>query len=199
MITHIVLFKLKDNTTENIEKTANVLMDMKDKIAELKHIEVGMDVTHSQRSYDMALITKFDSVADLEAYQTHPVHVKVAESATFVCPLSLPVPLDLKSGASVVLFPCRDRRRFVTVETPVASRSARKAKSLCSMPEPASGSWDSRWNANLVRDQSGSPCSLATLIGTTFKAFRFLLHYTMTKTRFGFLAMTARTQAWPKS
>ena len=79
MITHIVLFKLKDNNTENIEKTANVLMDMKDKIAELKHIKVGMDVTHSQRSYDMALITKFDSVADLEAYQTHPVHVKVAE------------------------------------------------------------------------------------------------------------------------
>ena len=79
MITHIVLFKLKDNSTESLEKATNVLMSMKDKISELKHIEVGIDITHSDRSYDMALITKFDSVEDLEAYQIHPVHVKVAE------------------------------------------------------------------------------------------------------------------------
>jgi len=79
MITHIVLFKLNDKSKENIEKTANVLMDMKGKISELKHIEVGTDVTHSDRSYDLALVTKFDSIADLESYQIHPVHVKVAE------------------------------------------------------------------------------------------------------------------------
>ncbi len=79
MITHIVLFKLKDNSTKSIEKTRNILMDMEGKIQELKYIEVGIDVTHSDRSYDLALITKFDSVEDLEAYQVHPVHVKVAE------------------------------------------------------------------------------------------------------------------------
>lgn len=79
MITHIVLFKLKNNSTESLEKAVNVLMGMKGKIRELKHIEVGIDVTHSDRSCDIALVTKFDSVADLEAYQVHPVHVKVAE------------------------------------------------------------------------------------------------------------------------
>lgn len=79
MITHIVLFKLKDNSTENIEKARDILIDMEGKIRELKDIEVGIDVTHSDRSYDMALITKFDNVEDLEAYQVHPVHVEVAE------------------------------------------------------------------------------------------------------------------------
>ncbi len=79
MITHIVLFKLKDNSTESIEKAKNILTDMEGKIPELKYIEVGADVTHSDRSYDLALITKFNSARDLEAYQVHSVHVKVAE------------------------------------------------------------------------------------------------------------------------
>lgn len=79
MITHIVLFKLNDNSTESLKKTVDILRDMKGKISELKHIEVGLDVTHSDRSYDLALVTKFDSVEDLEAYQIHPVHLKVAE------------------------------------------------------------------------------------------------------------------------
>ncbi|MGZ7117450.1 MAG: Dabb family protein, partial [Methanobacterium sp.] len=64
MIKHIVLFKLKDREAENIEKAKNTLLDMKGKIKELKHIEVGIDVTNSDRSYDIALLTKFNSVQD---------------------------------------------------------------------------------------------------------------------------------------
>ncbi len=79
MITHIVLFKLKDESAESVEKARNILMDMKGKIPELKGMEVGTDITHSDRSYNLALITKFESINDLEAYQVHPVHVKVAE------------------------------------------------------------------------------------------------------------------------
>ena len=79
MITHIVLFKLKDNSIESIEKARDILMDMEGKIPGLKDIEVGIDITHSDRSYNLALITKFESITDLEAYQVHPVHVKVAE------------------------------------------------------------------------------------------------------------------------
>ena len=79
MITHIVLIKLKDESAENIEKAKNILMDMKGKIQELKDIEVGVDITHSDRSYNLVLITKFENIIDLEAYQVHPVHVKVAE------------------------------------------------------------------------------------------------------------------------
>lgn len=79
MLTHIVFFKLKDNSPENVENTAQVLRDMEGKIDELKYIEVGIDVLHSDRSYDIALITKFESMQALDAYQVHPIHQKVIE------------------------------------------------------------------------------------------------------------------------
>jgi Stress responsive A/B Barrel Domain. len=52
---------------------------MEGKISELKDIEVGVDVTHSDRSYNLALITKFESVKNLEAYQINPLHVGVSK------------------------------------------------------------------------------------------------------------------------
>lgn len=77
MITHIVFFRLKDNSEQGLAKTQAVLENMKGKIAELKHIEVGVNVVASPRNYDLALVTKFASLADLDAYQVHPVHVEV--------------------------------------------------------------------------------------------------------------------------
>lgn len=59
-------------------------MGLKGKIPQLRHLEVGVDVLHSERSYDIALVTKFDSLAELEAYQKHPVHVEVAKYMTSV-------------------------------------------------------------------------------------------------------------------
>ena len=79
MITHIVCFKLKVGSPESVERTAQVLRDMEGRIDELKYLEVGVDVLRSDRSYDIALITKFDSMEALNAYQVHPVHQKVIE------------------------------------------------------------------------------------------------------------------------
>ena len=79
MITHIVLFKLKDRSQQSIARTAQVLKDMEGKIEELKFLEVGVDIIHSERSYDIALVTKFESMDGLNAYQVHPVHKKVIE------------------------------------------------------------------------------------------------------------------------
>ena len=79
MITHIVLFKLKDRSEQSIARTAQVLKDMEGKIEELKFLEVGVDIIHSERSYDIALVTKFESMDGLNAYQVHPVHKKVIE------------------------------------------------------------------------------------------------------------------------
>ena len=79
MITHIVFFKLKDGSKESVEKAREVLLGMQGKIDLLRHLEVGMDVLRSERSYDLALVTKFDSLEDLQAYQVHPVHVEVAK------------------------------------------------------------------------------------------------------------------------
>ncbi len=52
---------------------------MSGKIPQLRHLEVGVDVLRSERSYDLALVTKFDSLEDLQAYQAHPVHVDVTK------------------------------------------------------------------------------------------------------------------------
>jgi len=77
LLTHVVLFKLKDRSPEAIEVTRKVLAAMEGKIEVLRQIEVGTDVLHAARSYDIALITKFNSLDDLHIYDTHPVHEEV--------------------------------------------------------------------------------------------------------------------------
>ncbi|MGY0373264.1 Dabb family protein [Clostridium sp. JNZ J1-5] len=75
MFTHVVFFKLKEPTIDNLEKARRLLVDMEGKIEQLKGLEVGVDVVRSERSYDIALITRFDSKKDMDDYQVHPYHV----------------------------------------------------------------------------------------------------------------------------
>jgi len=75
MFTHIVFFKLNEPTEENINKAKSILMGMEGNIPQLDSVEVGVDVLHSERSYDLALITKFDSLDAMNEYQVHPYHV----------------------------------------------------------------------------------------------------------------------------
>lgn len=79
MLRHIVFFKLTDPTPEVLQETKRVLMDMKGKIPELLDIEVGIDVIRSDRSYDVALTTTFESLEAMNAYQVHPIHVAVGQ------------------------------------------------------------------------------------------------------------------------
>lgn len=74
MIAHIVLFKLNSPTAENTEAVKNMLLSMNGKLPMLRHLEVGVDVIRSERSHDVALYSKFDNLADLQAYQIHPYH-----------------------------------------------------------------------------------------------------------------------------
>jgi hypothetical protein len=74
MVTHIVLFKLSEPTPENLSATRDKLLSMNGKIDQLRHLEAGIDVIRSERSYDIALITRFDSLQDLQEYQVHPYH-----------------------------------------------------------------------------------------------------------------------------
>jgi hypothetical protein len=91
MITHVVLFKLKDASQKSVEKARDVLLGMKGEIPLLRHLEVGMDVLRSERSYDVALITRFDSMEDLKAYQIHPIHLEVAKYINSVKEASIAV------------------------------------------------------------------------------------------------------------
>ncbi len=73
-LTHVVLFKLKDRSPQAVAKTAEVLRSMEGKIAPLHALEIGLNVVPSPRAYDIALITRFASLADMELYQVHPIH-----------------------------------------------------------------------------------------------------------------------------
>ena len=79
MITHIVLFKLLDRHPESIEKAMAKLASLDGKIPQLRHFEVGTDVLNTDRSYDLALVAKFDTLEDLNAYQFHPLHQEVVK------------------------------------------------------------------------------------------------------------------------
>ncbi|MEA3337931.1 MAG: GNAT family N-acetyltransferase [Chloroflexota bacterium] len=73
-LTHIVLFRLKDRSPAIITGVVERLRNMQGKIPSLKQIEVGSNVVPSDRAYDVALLTRFASLADMESYQVHPVH-----------------------------------------------------------------------------------------------------------------------------
>ncbi|MHB8481626.1 MAG: Dabb family protein [Nitrospiria bacterium] len=94
MITHVVLFKLLDQSPDNIQKTKEVLMAMDGKIPQLRAIVAGIDLVRSRGSYDLALIAKFESLRDLQAYQNHPVHLEVLRYLTSVKESSISVDFE---------------------------------------------------------------------------------------------------------
>ncbi len=79
MIKHIVCFKLKNNSAEQCEKAAAVLMSMRDKVSFLRGIEVGTDFLHSPRSYDIILQVILDDKNSLDAYQKDEYHCSVVK------------------------------------------------------------------------------------------------------------------------
>ena len=84
MIKHIVLFKLKEFENEDQKavvrnKIKQALLALKDKIEVLKYIQVGKNYELITSSYDICLITHFDTLDDLDVYRVHPEHLKVFE------------------------------------------------------------------------------------------------------------------------
>jgi hypothetical protein len=76
MFTHIVLFKAKEPIKKNLEFLEKTFLSMNGNIKELKELEVGIDVIRSDRSYDIAIITRFDSKEDYLAYDVNEFHVE---------------------------------------------------------------------------------------------------------------------------
>ncbi|MBU3737837.1 MAG: Dabb family protein [Rhodoferax sp.] len=79
MIKHLVFWKLKESAHGN-SKHANaleiqrLLTDLQGKIPGLLAIEVGLDLSQTPNSSDIALYSEFESEAALLAYQSHPLH-----------------------------------------------------------------------------------------------------------------------------
>ena len=77
MIRHIVMFKIKNEFRGEIPQLVKNFQGMKGRIEGMLELESGQDILHSERSYDLALITLFEDRAAFDAYQAHPVHLPV--------------------------------------------------------------------------------------------------------------------------
>jgi len=81
MIRHIVLFKFKDFANgkpkaENLEEAKARMLSLKDQIPELNTLEVHFGAGgQSPSNYDYILVSDFDTLQQMEAYQKHPAHV----------------------------------------------------------------------------------------------------------------------------
>jgi hypothetical protein len=84
MIKHIVLWKLKENVDgkskpETAKELKTALEELKGKIKEIQSLEVGVNFNTADTACDVSLYTEFKTQEDLDKYQKHPDHLKVAE------------------------------------------------------------------------------------------------------------------------
>lgn len=77
MITHIVFFKLKDRSQASLEGVRDLILTLRGKVPSIGHLEAGVDVVRGERNYDVALYSRFETMADLDAYRVHPYHQQV--------------------------------------------------------------------------------------------------------------------------
>lgn len=84
MVKHIVMWKIKKD--HGAAESAMNALEMKKRlerltssIFEIKDLEVGMNFSNSDKSYDIVLYTEFDSKKDLAHYLNHPEHIRVKQ------------------------------------------------------------------------------------------------------------------------
>ena len=83
MIEHVVMWKFADTAEgKTREETMAIvrerLLALPAVISEIKFMQIGRDVSRTDMSYDMMLVTRFESLEALHTYKVHPAHVEVA-------------------------------------------------------------------------------------------------------------------------
>lgn len=80
MIKHVVCYKFKEPTEENLRKAKEVLLSMVGRVPEVKAMNVGIDILHTERSYDLILEVVLESVAAMDLYQKDEYHCSVVKA-----------------------------------------------------------------------------------------------------------------------
>ena len=84
MIKHIVMWDVQGDTPAQKQANRQLIQSefegLRGQIPGLLHVEVGID--HSQVDYacDVVLYTEFDSQESLDAYASHPAHLRVKQT-----------------------------------------------------------------------------------------------------------------------
>lgn len=79
MVKHVVLFRFKAESKNQIEKAKEVLLSMQGNVPTAKQITVHLDELKTARSYDIMLEVIVDNFTALEAYQADPYHCGVVK------------------------------------------------------------------------------------------------------------------------
>ena len=78
MLVHIVMFAFKDENKEsNLAHVKSMLEALPNAIESLKSMEVGIDISKSERSFDLVLTSTFEDQVALRAYAEHQAHLEV--------------------------------------------------------------------------------------------------------------------------
>ncbi|MCX6073223.1 MAG: Dabb family protein [Campylobacterales bacterium] len=89
MVVHIVMFQFKDENKEaNLAQVKTMLEALPSHIEPLKSMEVGIDISRSERSFDLVLTSTFDDQEGLSVYAVHPEHLAVVNVIKEVTTLS---------------------------------------------------------------------------------------------------------------
>jgi len=81
VIRHIVMWRVRGET--DVERVAarqrvkQAFESLRGRIPGMHHIEVGIDSSAHDHACDAVLVTDFESQAALDAYATHPEHLRV--------------------------------------------------------------------------------------------------------------------------
>jgi len=86
MIKHVVFFKFKPEAND-AERRAVVdqLRALPDKIDVIRSFEIGEDIMHSARAWDLVEIATYDDLQALETYMRHDDHLEVVLKLREVC------------------------------------------------------------------------------------------------------------------
>jgi hypothetical protein len=83
------MFQFKEENKEgNLLHVKSMLEALPSKIESLKSMEVGIDMSRSERSFDLVLISTFENQEALNAYAVHPAHLEVVSVIKEVTNLS---------------------------------------------------------------------------------------------------------------
>ena len=81
MIRHIVMWNVRgeDAATKsaNIEQLRRSFESLRGRIPGLLHLDIGVDTSRVDYACDVVLYSEFESQAALDAYASHPEHLRV--------------------------------------------------------------------------------------------------------------------------
>lgn len=75
MINHIVLMNLNHKVDEDVVKELQSYGNrIREQIKEVRHYEIVQNIANGKKGFDWAILSKFDSEADMQTYKATELH-----------------------------------------------------------------------------------------------------------------------------